>query len=70
MTPNTPADGALAAMTERNKALMGALADLDKAASEVARLGAVPGSQWSRLTVASLRARAALQHKDDTHEPE
>lgn len=38
-----------------------AVTDLEKAATEVARYGAQAGPQWSRLTVANLRARAALQ---------
>ena len=37
-----------------------ACANLDKSVSEVARLGAQTGSQWSRLTIASLKHRAAL----------
>lgn len=40
--------------------LVGELASLDKSASEVLRLGAVTGSQWTRLNIASLKARAAL----------
>jgi len=42
---------------------------LDKAASEVARYGAQTGPQWSRLTMASLSARALLASiKDNSHE--
>jgi hypothetical protein len=40
--------------------LVGALQKLDRAASEVGRYGAVTGSQWSRMTVAGLHARAVL----------
>ena len=37
-----------------------ALTNLEKAASEVSRRGAQTGSQWSRLSVALLKARVAL----------
>ena len=49
-----------AALEARLARLVEALASLDKAASEVSRLGAVTGSQWTRLNIASLKARAAL----------
>lgn len=48
------------AKIEAAEKLAEAMAALDKAASEVARLGAVTGPQWTRLTVASLKARSAL----------
>lgn len=38
-----------------------ALTGLEKAATEVSKYGAQTGPQWTRLTVANLRARAALQ---------
>ena len=50
----------LARLTIAAGELAEASAALDKAASEVARLGAQTGSQWSRLTVASLKHRSAL----------
>ena len=46
------------------KAVVG-LSALDKAAGEVARQGAVTGPQWSRLTVALLKARAAIKESDN-----
>lgn len=46
------------------KAVMG-LSALDRAAGEVARQGAVTGPQWSRLTVALLKARAILKEIDN-----
>ena len=49
-----------AAEAERDR-LRTALADLEKAATEVARYGAQTGPQWSRLTIASLTARAELR---------
>ena len=49
-----------AAEAERDR-LRTALADLEKAATEVARYGAQTGPQWSRLTIASLTARADLR---------
>ena len=54
------------ALTEaraENERLREVLEHLDKAASEVARRGAETGPQWSKLTIASLKARAALQEK-------
>jgi hypothetical protein len=41
-------------------ALVEAAEALDRAASEVARYGAQTGSQWTRLSIASLKFRAAL----------
>ena len=41
------------------------LSALDKAAGEVARNGAVTGPQWTRLTVALLKARAVLKEIDN-----
>jgi hypothetical protein len=49
-----------AAALDRIARLEAALTALGKASAEVARLGAVTGPQWSRLTIASLKARAAL----------
>lgn len=45
----TPSDG-----------LREALVNLEKAASEVSRYGAQTGPQWSRLSIALLKARSAL----------
>jgi uncharacterized protein YoxC len=39
-----------------------ALTELDKAASVVSSRGAQTGPQWSKLAIASLRARVALAH--------
>jgi hypothetical protein len=43
---------------------------LEKAVSEVVRLGARTGSQWTRLTVASLMHRQALAAYRDAIEQE
>ena len=51
----------LATLRASEARLSEALLGLEKAATEVSRYGAQTGSQWSRLTVANLRARAALQ---------
>lgn len=48
------------ALTARLAKAVEALRVLDKAASDVSRLGAVTGSQWSRMTLAMLNARAVL----------
>lgn len=48
--------------------LRAALRDLDKAASDVARHGAQTGPQWSKLTIAILKAREALIDKGERHE--
>ena len=40
--------------------LTSALEKLEKASSEVARLGAVTGQQWTRLSIALLGARSAI----------
>lgn len=55
------AEATATALTARVEKLREALVNLDKAASEVARLGAVTGPQWSRLTIASLQSRAAIK---------
>ena len=44
--------------------LLLALTELDKAASVVSSRGAQTGPQWSKLAIASLRARAALAHAE------
>lgn len=44
----------------RVAALVEALEALDRAVSEVTRYGAQTGSQWTRLSIASLKFRAAL----------
>ena len=41
------------------------LSTLNKAAGEVARQGAVTGTQWTKLNVALLRSRAALKEIDN-----
>ena len=51
------------ALTEsraREAAAWDSVKSLEKAVSEVSRCGAQTGSQWSRLTIALLKARAAL----------
>lgn len=50
----------LATLRASEARLREALLGLEKAATEVSRYGAQTGSQWSRLTVANLRALAAL----------
>lgn len=55
------AEAEIEGLLARVKSLDDALRKLDKAASEVARYGAQTGPQWSNLTIASLKARAALK---------
>lgn len=75
----TPADtlAAQAARDERMRAegareaeariarLAAALKHLDRAATEVIRYGAQTGPQWTSITAASLKARAALRENGD-----
>lgn len=51
---------------ERERKLVEALKHLDRAATEVIRYGAQTGPQWTRITAASIKARAALQ--ENCHE--
>lgn len=76
MTPDLAA-AYLAAMEEIERlrkrveaadALADADAALDKAVSEVSRLGAQTGPQWSRLSIASLKHRSALAAYHATEE--
>lgn len=50
---------------ERLAKVMEGLSALDRAAGEVARQGAVTGSQWTRLGIAMLKARAILKEIDN-----
>lgn len=50
---------------ERERKLVEALKTLDHAVTEIIRYGAQTGPQWSRLTSASLKARATLKEDDD-----
>lgn len=45
--------------------LVEALRKLERSASEVSALGAATGPQWSRLTSATLKARAALRRAEE-----
>ena len=58
--------GRLQAAEAVNARLREAFGLLDKAAGEVARMGAVTGPQWTRLTVALLKGREAL--KGESHD--
>ena len=53
----------IAQLSADNERLREALVGLEKAGSEVSRLGTVTGGQWPKLTMALLFARAALQRK-------
>jgi hypothetical protein len=58
------AEAELAAARAAQGKLRDALLKMNKAAGEVARMGAVTGPQWTRLNIALLNGRAALDMGD------